>query len=80
MAVDDPAELERRLDAGEWLSTGEVAALLDVSRGSVHNWIASGQIGWKPKGGGVQRLCNPADVRQRLQRARAEYRGSGGGG
>lgn len=68
--MDDPATLERRLDAGDWLRTGEVAALLGISRGTVHNRVKAGEIRHKRKGGGIQRVCNPADVRRLLDESR----------
>lgn len=74
--MDDPATLERRLDAGDWLRTGEVAALLGVSRGTIHNWVKAGTIGHKRKGGGIQRVCNPEDVRRLLNQSRQVHGGT----
>ncbi len=68
--VDEPAELERRLDAGEWLRPGEVAVLLDIGRSTVHDMLKAGKISYRRKGGGIQRLCDPADVRRLLDESR----------
>lgn len=70
--MDDKAELERRLDAGEWLSTGEVAVLLDTSRWTVirivnHGRVIDGaeyRIG--TRGLGRTRELDPADVKALL--------------
>lgn len=75
--MDDPAVLERRLDAGEWLSPGAVAVLLGVGRTTVHYRLEAGVIRYRLKGAGIQRLCNPEDVRRLLAEARAEHRGAG---
>lgn len=73
--ADDLADLERRLDAGEWLRPGQVATLLDISRGTVHNKLTSGEIRSRRKGGGIQRICNPADVRRLLDESRQVHGG-----
>lgn len=65
----DVADLERRLDAGEWLRTGEVAALLGQGRTTVHRTLAGGDIRFRRTVGG-QRHCNPEDVRRVLDRTR----------
>jgi len=73
--VDDLPNIEHRLDQGGWLSPGEVAALLGIGRTTVHRLLLSGKIGYRLKGAGPQRLCNPADVRRLLDQARREHRG-----
>lgn len=69
VGVDDKAELERRLDAGETLSTGEVAVLFETSRWTVDRIVREGTviggvkytIDWTTLG--RNRELNPADVK-----------------
>ncbi len=77
--VDDQATLERRLDAGEWLSPGEVAVLLGLGRTTVHGLLESGRIGFRLTTGGAKRQhrrCDPADVRRLLNERREVHRGN----
>ncbi len=61
--VHDPADLERRLEAGEWLTPGQVAAVLGVGRTNVHEMLTARTIGYRLKPGrGQYRECNPIDV------------------
>lgn len=79
----DPAEIECRLDAGEWLRPGEVAVLLDTSRTSIIRWLAAGRITYRKRGPRGDRFLNPADVRRELDEYRRERRngtGEPGGG
>ena len=69
MGEQDPAELERRLNAGEWLKPGSVATLLGMSRGTVHNLLGARKIGYRKTPGG-QRECDPADVKRLLEERR----------
>lgn len=55
-------DLLRRVRAGEWLRTGDVAALLDLSRTTTHRLVVTGRIRAEKKPGGQQRYCDPADV------------------
>lgn len=71
----DPAELERRLDAGEWLQPGDVAALLDTTRASIDRWIKAGRIGYRRRGPAGYRVLKPEDVRRELDEYRRERRG-----
>ena len=61
----EPAELRRRLEAGEWLLPGEVGALFGKSRFTVDYWLTTGKIKYK-RGPGRIRTCDPADVRRLL--------------
>lgn len=70
MADEDLAEIERRLDAGEWLRPGQVAALFHTSRTSIHRWMSAGRIRYRRRGPRRDRVLNPDDVRREL----AEYR------
>ncbi len=73
--VYDTADLERRLDAGEWLLIGEVAALLGIGRATVHRMLVARTIRYRTRpGSGSYRECHPDDVRQRLA-ARREVQG-----
>ena len=62
----DRVDLERRLEAGEWLKPGAVAVLLGVTRKTVYNMCLDGRLKSTPHGGGKQRLIDPASVRARL--------------
>ncbi len=74
--VYDIAELERRLNAGDWLLIGEVAALLGIGRASVHRLLTAGIIGHRIRpGAGRYRECKPDDVRHQLDARRQEHRG-----
>jgi hypothetical protein len=77
--VYDLADIERRLNAGQWLLMGEVAALLGIGRSSIHRMLTAGTIGYRLRPGtGEYRECDPADVRrllaerQRVRRAGEE--------
>jgi excisionase family DNA binding protein len=74
--IEDQAALERRLDAGEWLSPGEVAKLLGQSRTTVHTLLKDGRIKYSLTTGGHERQhrrCDPADVRRLLDERRRVY-------
>jgi hypothetical protein len=77
MREHDLAELQRRLDAGEWLRPGEVAALLETTRASIDRWIRAGRLGYRSRGPGGHRVINPDDVRKELDAYRQEHRGPG---
>lgn len=72
---NDVADIERRLNADEWLRPGDVALLLGVARSTVHEYLKAGRIRYRRKGGGVQRECHPDDVRRLLAEAREVRRG-----
>jgi hypothetical protein len=68
MVNADKEELERRLNAGEWLTPGEVAKLLGVGRTTMHDMLErGGVIRWTTKPASRHRICNPADVRRVLE-------------
>lgn len=71
MVNADVEELERRLDAGDWLTPGEAAKLLGVSRSKMHLLLKDGEIRSTTKPRSTHRICNPADVRRELDAARA---------
>ncbi|GAA0739204.1 helix-turn-helix domain-containing protein [Dactylosporangium roseum] len=70
MVNADAAGLERRLNAGEWLTPGEAAKLLGVSRSKMHLMLVKGQIRTVNKPASRHRTCNPADVRRELNALR----------
>lgn len=70
------AELERRIEAGEWLTAGHVAIVLDVSRSSVVRMLDDGKLGFRKKPGSRYRMVNPAEVKQMLEESRQEHRGT----
>lgn len=74
--MDDPAEIERRLDAGEWLGPSAVAKLLGVSRTTVHRLFEDEKLAYRTTPGG-QRRADPADVRRMLEQTRTVHRGKG---
>lgn len=71
----DPAAVERRLDAGEWLRPGEVAVLFDAGRATIDRWIKAGRIGYRRRGPAGYRVLKPEDVRRELDEYRRERRG-----
>jgi hypothetical protein len=73
----DVAELERRLKAGEWLTPGQVAKLLDLSRSKIHNMLTAGDIGTARKRGSEHRVCDPADVTRELAGLREDRAAAG---
>jgi hypothetical protein len=75
MSQKDPAELRKRLEAGEWLRPGDVAIAMGLSRSTVHRLLDDGQIGWKLRPGGKQRWCDPKDVVRLLREAEETRRG-----
>lgn len=66
MVNADVTELERRLDADEWLTPGEVAKLLGVSRSKMHLMLKADEIRSMTKPASRHRICNPVDVRRQL--------------
>lgn len=75
--MDTAAQIEARLDAGEWLLPGEVAALLGVDRSTViRAYLLSDPplIRYRRRPGrGGYRECHPADVRTVLVERRRVY-------
>lgn len=65
--VYDIADLERRLNEGEWLLIGEMAALLGIGRATAHRLLVARTIRYRIRpGSGSYRECHPDDVRQQL--------------
>lgn len=73
----DPIDIERRLDAGQWLRPGEVAALLGASRATIHRWIDLGRFRYRKRG--RIRFLHPEDVRRELDAFRQEHQGGADG-
>lgn len=72
--VYDTADLERRLDAGEWLLIGEVAAVLGIGRATVHRMLTAGAIRYRTRpGAGSYRECHPHDVHAQLTARRTVH-------
>lgn len=68
-----PEELERRLDANEWLLVGEVATLLGVDRTTIHRMLTTEPPKFRHKrraGRGGYRELHPDDVRRELDERR----------
>ncbi|HEV2928302.1 MAG TPA: helix-turn-helix domain-containing protein [Propionibacteriaceae bacterium] len=74
MPDDELAAIERRLDDGEWLRPGEVAALFGTTRTSIHRWLRAGRIRHRRRGPRQDRFLNPEDVRRELDEYRRERR------
>lgn len=71
-------EIERRLNAGEWLRPGDVAILLDVSRSTVTRMLdpKSPVIRFRTiPGSGRHRELHPDDVRRQLIERRKVHGG-----
>lgn len=62
--------LERRLDAGEWMTIGDVVAVLGSSRTKVHNMMKSGLLPFRTKPGSKYRYCDPVAVKRVLEESR----------
>lgn len=60
-----PEQLRQAVQAGQWLTPGEAAVVLRLSRMTVHRWIAKGWIGYRQTPGG-HRKCNPEDLQRLL--------------
>jgi hypothetical protein len=81
---DDVTSIERRLDSGDWLPPGDVAALLDTTRASVDRWLRDGvrdgdgrrQLRYRTTPGG-HRKVHPEDVRWLLDRHRQVHGDTG---
>lgn len=73
---DDHADLERRVEAGEWLTPGAAARFLGVGRTKVHKLLGDGTIGYRVKPGSRHRVCNPADLRKLRDEYDREHRPS----
>ena len=77
MAVEyTPADVERRLNAGEWLGISPLAVLFGVDRSTFHRWVTKHELvrsrPSSPAGGTAPLLCNPDDVKALLARHRGQ--------
>ena len=72
MVKDSPEEIERRLDAGEWLKAGAVATLLGVPEPTLYRWLneTPPRIPYRRRGGVGQREFDPVVVRRMLDDSR----------
>lgn len=71
--ADTPEEIERRLDAGEWLTIGDVSVLLKVDRSTAHRMLKTQppMIRYRFRAGpGRYRELHPEDVRRELDQRR----------
>lgn len=65
---DERKQLEQRIREGEWLTPGQVAAVLKIARSAVHKWIEQGHttsgmtLEGKQKLGSRHRIVNPRHV------------------
>ena len=65
MVEQSAEEIRKLLDAGTWLSTGQVAKLFGADPSTIHRWIKAGRIKFRRTPGGF-RECAPADVQALL--------------
>lgn len=72
MVEYDPADVERRVRAGEWVTTTAVAALFGRDRTTVYRWTKRRPplLHSRTSPGGGEIECDPADVVKLLD----EYR------
>lgn len=75
MVEYDPADVERRLKAGEWLPTPAVAVLFKRDRTTIYRWAKRGMIGHRMSPGGGELELDPADVLRLLDGYREVRRG-----
>ncbi len=72
----DLAEIERRLEAGEWILVSELARLFGVHHTTAHRWVAKKKLirsrPTSPAGGTTPLLCHPDDVKALLKKHRGE--------
>jgi hypothetical protein len=69
-------EIERRVRAGEWLTIGDIAILLNVGRKTVDRMLKKDPpvIRYRVKSGtGHHRECNPDDVLRELAKRRTVH-------
>lgn len=72
MAGHDPADVERRLRAGEWVSIPELAAVFRRDRTTVYRWVVKKDLikhRMSPGGGEVE--VDPVDALRALEDWRA---------
>lgn len=78
-AARTAAEIENRLNQGEWLGLDELATLFGVDKSTVARWVRVGRrIGYRraPFGGKHAKVyCNPEHVRAVLDEWRVEHGG-----
>jgi hypothetical protein len=69
------ADLEQRVEAGEWLRINDAAKVLGISRTKTDTLLRRGVIGHRLEPGSTYRQLNPADITRLLVEARRERRG-----
>lgn len=73
--TDPRADLEARVNAGEWLRPTEVATLFDAGRSTIHGWIQRGVLTVRRHPVNKYRTVNPEDVQRLLAEMREEPEG-----
>ncbi len=70
------AEIESRLDRGDWVTVSDVATLFGVHHATAHRWVAKKKLirskSSSPAGGTAPLLCHPEDVKALLAKMRGE--------
>jgi len=75
LSEDRAADIERRLDAGEWLRPGDVGVLFGRTRYAVDDWMNAGKLRFRRSPGG-HREAHPEDVRRLLDEQRQVHGGT----
>ncbi len=74
--ADALAEIERRLEADEWILVSELATLFGVHHTTAHRWVAKKKLVRSrpsgPAGGTTPLLCHPDDGKTLLRKHRGE--------
>lgn len=80
MVSQTPDEIEAQLDAGTWLTSGQITTLLGRGRTTVWRWLndldEAGAMRYRETQGGV-REYHPEDVRRMVDDARRVRGGAG---
>lgn len=81
MVEYDPADVERRVRAGQWVPTGAVAVLFGRDRSTVYRWTRRRPplINTRLSPGGGELECDPGDVLRELEKYRKGRRGDDSG-
>jgi IS30 family transposase len=77
MVNQTPEELQRLLDGGAWLTSGQIATLVGRGRSTIWRRLVRGDIRWQESPGG-QKAYHPEDVRSLVAELRAVHGGTGG--
>jgi IS30 family transposase len=74
MVSQTPSEIERQLDGGAWLTSGQITTLLGRGRTTIWRRLRRSDMRWRETPGG-NREYNPEDVRRLLAESRRVHGG-----